>query len=649
MTLELCIPCLLGLEGPIADELRRLGMELKDATLQMLGQAHQVKVTKENTTIVDGAGSKADIKARVAQIHTQIDNTTSDYDKEKLQERLAKLSGGVAVIKVGAATETEMKEKKLRIEDALNATRAAVEEGIVAGGGSAYVTAAKAVDELVATLAGDEKTGASIVAKALRAPTMNRKSLRPSEPGVRAYLLFLILFAAASLIVGQYLLAAAEGGIIAALAVYAIVTGRNNRRELMEYIESITYDTETAKNNTLQNFPLPIAVFRLDDTSIVWANQQFFDVCGITGTRYGSKLLSYVPDFSGKWLMEGKTQYPALLEIGGRKYQVNGNLVRSGGDEKDAAFMCLLHWLWTCREELGVAVCAAHYDHQLRGLESARDRTFVRDWCAENGIPLEIGFGEVRGYAEKNGLGLEEAARETRYAFFASAADKLGCDRIATAHNADDNAETVLLNLTRGAGGAGLAGIPPVRGRLVRPLLGTTRDDILRYLEENHVDGSTDPRRDIETVDLELIFSDLEMVERRVDKALKAAKGGDKKTLREADLFKALQEHLNAGKSARTFECGEDEMELLRTCDLLTLKPVIYAANMDEAGVAACADNPYYKAVEDIAAGEGAQVLPICARTEEELGALEPEERQLFLEELGLHESGLDRMKKSAI
>ncbi|MEA4947920.1 MAG: chaperonin GroEL [Oscillospiraceae bacterium] len=149
-----------------------LGMELKDATLQMLGQAHQVKITKENTTIVDGAGSKADIKARVAQIHTQIDNTTSDYDKEKLQERLAKLSGGVAVIKVGAATETEMKEKKLRLEDALNATRAAVEEGIVAGGGSAYVTAAKAVDELVATLAGDEKTGASIVAKALRAPTM---------------------------------------------------------------------------------------------------------------------------------------------------------------------------------------------------------------------------------------------------------------------------------------------------------------------------------------------------------------------------------------------------------------------------------------------------------------------------------------------
>jgi chaperonin GroEL len=149
-----------------------LGMELKDATLQMLGQAHQIKITKENTTIVDGAGKKADIQARVAQIHTQIDNTTSDYDKEKLQERLAKLSGGVAVIKVGAATETEMKEKKLRIEDALNATRAAVEEGIVAGGGTAYVTAGKAVDEMVATLSGDEKTGASIIAKALRAPIM---------------------------------------------------------------------------------------------------------------------------------------------------------------------------------------------------------------------------------------------------------------------------------------------------------------------------------------------------------------------------------------------------------------------------------------------------------------------------------------------
>ena len=149
-----------------------VGMELKDADLSVLGQAHQVKVTKENTVIVDGAGDSAEIRARAAQIDRQIETTTSDYDREKLQERLAKLSGGVAVIKVGAATETEMKEKKLRIEDALNATRAAVAEGIVAGGGTAYVIASKAADKLVASLEGDEKTGAAIVAKALKAPIM---------------------------------------------------------------------------------------------------------------------------------------------------------------------------------------------------------------------------------------------------------------------------------------------------------------------------------------------------------------------------------------------------------------------------------------------------------------------------------------------
>ena len=149
-----------------------VGMELKDADINMLGQAHQVKVTKENTVIVDGAGDSAEIRARVNQIERQLETTTSDYDREKLQERLAKLSGGVAVIKVGAATETEMKEKKLRIEDALNATRAAVAEGIVAGGGTAYVVAAKAADKLTATLEGDEKTGAALVAKALKAPIM---------------------------------------------------------------------------------------------------------------------------------------------------------------------------------------------------------------------------------------------------------------------------------------------------------------------------------------------------------------------------------------------------------------------------------------------------------------------------------------------
>ena len=149
-----------------------LGMELKDTDISMLGQAHQVKVTKENTVIVDGAGSSDEIKARASQIQRQIETTTSEYDKEKLQERLAKLSGGVAVIKVGAATETEMKEKKLRIEDALNATRAAVAEGIVAGGGTAYVVASKAAEKLLSSMEGDEKTGAAIVVKALKAPIM---------------------------------------------------------------------------------------------------------------------------------------------------------------------------------------------------------------------------------------------------------------------------------------------------------------------------------------------------------------------------------------------------------------------------------------------------------------------------------------------
>ena len=147
-----------------------LGMELKETEVSMLGTARQVKISKDNTIIVDGAGAAEDIQARVNQIKGEIETTTSDYDREKLQERLAKLSGGVAVIKVGAATETEMREKKLRIEDALNATRAAVEEGIVAGGGTAYVTAAKAVKELLKDATGDEKTGIALVAKALEAP-----------------------------------------------------------------------------------------------------------------------------------------------------------------------------------------------------------------------------------------------------------------------------------------------------------------------------------------------------------------------------------------------------------------------------------------------------------------------------------------------
>ena len=154
--------------GTVVSE--EVGLELKTATIDMLGRARQVKVTKENTTIVDGAGDASAIKDRVAQIRSQIANTTSDYDKEKLQERLAKMAGGVAVIKVGAATETEMKEKKLRIEDALNATRAAVEEGVVAGGGTIFVNVIPAVEALLNTVEGDEKTGVRIIAKALEAP-----------------------------------------------------------------------------------------------------------------------------------------------------------------------------------------------------------------------------------------------------------------------------------------------------------------------------------------------------------------------------------------------------------------------------------------------------------------------------------------------
>lgn len=147
-----------------------LGLELKDTTMEQLGKAKSVKVQKENTIIVDGYGDKDEISARVNQIRGQLETTTSEFDKEKLQERLAKLAGGVAVIRVGAATETEMKEKKLRMEDALNATRAAVEEGIIAGGGSAYIHASKDVEKLVADLDGDEKTGAKVVLKALESP-----------------------------------------------------------------------------------------------------------------------------------------------------------------------------------------------------------------------------------------------------------------------------------------------------------------------------------------------------------------------------------------------------------------------------------------------------------------------------------------------
>lgn len=160
-----------------------------------------------------------------------------------------------------------------------------------------------------------------------------------------------------------------------------------------------------------------------------------------------------------------------------------------------------------------------------------------------------------------------------------------------------------------------------------------------------HVEGSTDPRRDVEIIDLELIMADMEMVDRRIDKAMKAAKG-DKKFMHEVEVFKALKEHLDSGRSARSYECSEDDMEIIASADLLTLKPIIYAANMDEDGIAAYTDNEYYQQVCEIAAAEGAQVLPVCAKVEEEMAELDPEDKLMFLEELGLEESGLDRMVK---
>lgn len=160
-----------------------------------------------------------------------------------------------------------------------------------------------------------------------------------------------------------------------------------------------------------------------------------------------------------------------------------------------------------------------------------------------------------------------------------------------------------------------------------------------------HVEGGTDPKRDVEIIDLELIMADMEMVERRIEKANKNAKG-DKKYLHEAEVFKGLLEHLNEGKSVRSYECEPDDMELIATSDLLTIKPIIYAANMDENGISDYENNDYYKQLCAIAEAEGAQVLPICAKLEEEIAALEPEEREMFLEEMGMEQSGLDRMIK---
>ena len=161
-----------------------------------------------------------------------------------------------------------------------------------------------------------------------------------------------------------------------------------------------------------------------------------------------------------------------------------------------------------------------------------------------------------------------------------------------------------------------------------------------------HVEGGTDPLRDIEIIDLELVMADMEMVERRIDKAKKAAKGGDKKFLHEAEVFEGLLEHLNNGKSARSYDCEAEDKEIIATSDLLTTKPVIYACNMDEAGFADYDNNPYFNKVKELAAKEGSQVLPVCAKFEEEMAQLDEEDKAMFMEELGMTEGGLDRLIK---
>ena len=190
---------------------------------------------------------------------------------------------------------------------------------------------------------------------------MNKNLKRLAEPNVRMHLFFMVLFAAATLFFKMYELAAAEGAVILLLVVYSLIVSRRKRKQLAAYIESVTYDTETAKNNTLMNFPLPIAVFRLEDSRIVWGNEMFFTMCGSTGARLDARVADMVPEFSGKWLMEGKTQHPGLLEIGGKRYRVHGNIVRSEKSDEDGAFMGITYW-----------VDVTEYDNIRREYESSR-------------------------------------------------------------------------------------------------------------------------------------------------------------------------------------------------------------------------------------------------------------------------------------
>ena len=174
---------------------------------------------------------------------------------------------------------------------------------------------------------------------------MNRTLRRLAEPGARVHLLILAAFAAATLFFGMYELAAAECAAVLILIILTFVAKKRREKKLREYIESVTYETENAKSSTLMNFPLPIAVFRLNDARIVWGNQMFFDMCGTPDTRIDVSITDIMPQFSGKWLLEGKTCYPTLLEIGGRKYQLHGNLIRSESEEDSDAFMGITYWV----------------------------------------------------------------------------------------------------------------------------------------------------------------------------------------------------------------------------------------------------------------------------------------------------------------
>ena len=173
----------------------------------------------------------------------------------------------------------------------------------------------------------------------------NKNLQRLAEPGVRMHLFFLVAFAVPTLLFKMYYLAAAEGAVIIFLIIYSLLSRRRKEKQLAAYIESVTYDTENAKNNTLMNFPLPIAVFRLDDSRIIWGNDQFFAMCGATGTRLDASIADMVPQFSGKWLLEGKSQYPALLQVGGRKYQLHGNVIRSEKPGDDGAVTGITYWV----------------------------------------------------------------------------------------------------------------------------------------------------------------------------------------------------------------------------------------------------------------------------------------------------------------